>query len=74
MESPTDFELDQWEKEAKRLVMCTDCFGVGQKHWSATDRWELCPVCEGLGKAAAEPHVLRLVAEVRTLRGTDEEP
>lgn len=65
MQSPTPFELEQWEKEARRLIICTTCYGSGE------DRWNLgraCPTCEGSGRSAAEPHVLRLIAEVRRLR------
>lgn len=65
----TDFELEQADKEAKRLITCTGCYGVGQKHYAKPhDRWEICPVCNGLGRAIAEPVVVALVAEVRELR------
>lgn len=65
----TDFELEQVEKEAKRLITCTGCYGVGQKHYAKPyDRWDICPVCNGLGRAVAEPAVIALVAEVRDLR------
>lgn len=63
----TPFEREMWEKEARRKIMCTGCYGVGQKHRKDTDRWELCAVCEGLGKAEAEPHVLKLLAEITRL-------
>lgn len=65
-EPVTDFELEMWEKDAKRLIICTSCFGSGE------DRWNLgraCPTCEGTGRAVADPHVLRLIDEVRRLRG-----
>lgn len=64
----TDFELEMWEKDAKRLIICTGCFGSGE------DRWNLgkpCLTCQGAGRAEADPHVLRLVAEVRRLRGAE---
>lgn len=65
----TDFELEQAEKEAKRLITCTDCYGVGQKHHAKPhDRWEICPTCNGLARAVADPLTLQLVAEVRRLR------
>lgn len=62
----TPYELEQWEKDAKRLVICTDCYGSGEDRWN---QGRACPTCEGLGRSAAEPHVLRLVAEVRRLQG-----
>lgn len=67
-DAPTDFELEQWLKEAKRLITCTGCYGVGQKHVRATDTWNLCETCNGSSKAIAEPHVVRLVEEVQRLR------
>lgn len=68
MEIPTEFEISQWRKEAKRLITCTSCYGVGQKHVRATDTWDLCATCNGTGKSVAEPHVLRLCDEVERLR------
>ena len=68
MTTLTDFQLEMMEKDAKRLVICTGCYGVGQKHYAKPeDHWELCPVCEGLGRAAADPDKLLLIAEVRRL-------
>lgn len=64
----TAFELEQWEKSARRLIQCTSCWGVGQKHEQYKDRWELCKVCEGMGKSAAEPHVIQLIAEIHRLQ------
>lgn len=68
MERPTDFDLEQWEKEAKRLVMCTGCYGVGQRQAWGQDNWLLCERCKGSGKAEAEMHTLQLIAEVRRLK------
>lgn len=67
-EIPTEFEISQWRKEARRLVMCTGCYGVGQKHDRATDTWLLCEICNGVGKSVAEPHVIQLCEEVERLR------
>lgn len=67
-DSPTDFELGQWEKEAKRLVMCTGCYGVGQRQAWGQDNWVLCDRCKGAGRAEAELHTLALIAEVRRLK------
>lgn len=65
----TDFELEQAEKEAKRLIQCTGCYGVGQKHVARPqDRWEICPVCQGLGRSIAEPQTLEMIAEIREWR------
>lgn len=69
MESPTDFDLEVWEKDAKRLVMCTGCYGVGQRQAWGQDNWTLCAQCNGDGRSAAEMHTLALIAEVRRLRG-----
>ena len=67
-EIPTEFEISQWRKEARRLITCTGCFGVGQKHQRSPDSWLLCEICNGMGKSAAEPHVIRLCEEVERLR------
>lgn len=68
----SDFELQQIEKEAKRLIVCMPCGGSGQIHRrkSRTDegRWEICERCSGEGRAIAEPHVLLLIDEVRQWR------
>ena len=64
-----DFELGQIEKETRRLIICTGCYGSGQREWS-DGRCEICERCNGLGKAAAEPHVIRLVELVRTMDAT----
>lgn len=66
MEIPTDFELDQWAKDARRLITCTGCYGSGEDKWN---EGRACPSCQGAGRAAAEPHVIRLVEEVRRCRG-----
>lgn len=59
------FDLEQLKAEARRLVVCTGCYGSGEDRWN---EGRACPECRGSGKAAAEPHVLRLVAEVERLR------
>ena len=65
MEAPTDFELDQWAKEAKRLITCTACYGSGEDRWK---QGYCCQTCEGAARSIAEPHVVRLVEEVQRLR------
>ncbi len=70
MEPLSDFELEQMEREARRLVICTGCYGSGEDRWN---EGRACPTCQGAGKAAAEPHVQRLVDEIRRLRGAHEE-
>ena len=65
METPSDYDLENWLKDASRQIVCTGCYGSGE------DRWNLgraCPVCAGSGRSAAEPHVLRLIAYVYKLR------
>ena len=65
----TDFELEQAEKDAKRLIQCTGCYGVGQRHYAKPhEHWEICSVCSGMGRSIAEPVVVELVTEVRELR------
>lgn len=71
MSAPTDFELEQWEKDAKRLITCTGCYGSGEDKWN---QGRACPTCQGMGRAEADPHVIRLVAEVRRLRGENGKP
>lgn len=63
----TMFEREQWEKEARRKIICTGCYGVGQRHDRKSDRWEACPTCQGGGRSEAEPHVLRLLEEISRL-------
>lgn len=65
MTSPSDFEMEQWEKEARRLIVCTNCYGSGEDRWN---QGRACPVCEGNGRSVAEPHVIRLIEEIRRLR------
>lgn len=65
MEIPTEFEISQWRKEAKRLITCTSCYGSGEDRWN---EGRACPDCSGVGRAIAEPHVLRLCEEVERLR------
>ena len=67
-EAPSEFELEQWEKDAQRLVICTGCYGSGEDRWN---QGRACFTCEGAGRAQAEPHVVRLVAEIRNLRGAN---
>lgn len=66
MESLTAFELDELEKDAGRLITCTGCYGSGEDRWN---EGRACPRCKGSGRAVAEPNVLKLIAEVRSLRG-----
>lgn len=62
MELPTEFDLETWEKDAKRLVICTGCYGSGENRW---EQGRACLTCQGEGKSAAEPHVLQLISLVR---------
>ena len=68
----SEFELSQTEKEAGRLIVCAPCGGSGQihrrKNRSDEGRWEVCERCEGAGRAIAEPHVFRLIEEIRQWR------
>lgn len=64
-EAPSDFELEWWEKDAKRLITCTSCYGSGEDRWH---QGHACPDCAGIGRSIAEPHVVRLVAEIRRLK------
>lgn len=66
MEAPTEYELDTWLRDAQRRITCTGCYGSGEDRWQ---QGRACPTCAGTGRAEAEPHVIRLVAEVRRLRG-----
>ena len=61
----SEFELDQLEKDAGRLITCVGCYGSGEDRWS---EGRACSRCSGLGRSVAEPEVLRLVAEVREWR------
>jgi len=65
MSEPTAFEIDMWEKDAKRLIVCTGCYGSGEDRWN---QGKACPTCSGEGRSAAEPHVLRLIQEITRLR------
>lgn len=65
MENPTDFEISEWRKEAKRLITCTSCYGSGEDRWK---EGRACPSCNGTGKAIADLHVVRLCDEVERLR------
>lgn len=57
-------KLDTWEREARELATCTTCYGSGEDRWQ---QGRACPVCQGRGKAAREPHVIELVGLVRAL-------
>lgn len=59
-----EHKLDVWEREARLLVTCTDCYGSGEDRWR---EGRACGGCEGHGRAAREPHVLELVSLVREL-------
>lgn len=69
---PSDFELEVWSREASSLITCTGCFGSGQRYRHDRERdsgrWELCERCQGSARCEAEPHVMRLIAEVRRLK------
>lgn len=65
IDPPTDFEISQWRKDAKRLITCTACYGSGEDRWN---EGRTCPNCEGTSRAVAEPHVVRLCDEVERLR------
>lgn len=65
MEPISDFELTVWEKDAAHLVTCTGCYGSGEDRWN---EGRACPTCVGTGRAPREPHVTRLIAEVRKWR------
>ena len=65
MSEPTAFEIESWEKDAKRLIICTGCYGSGEDRWN---QGKACPTCQGEGRAPAEPHVLRLIQEITRLR------
>lgn len=71
-EPATEFELEQWTRDATRLVTCTGCYGVGQVQRRASRRdpdvWELCARCDGSGQSVADPAKLRLIVEVRQWR------
>lgn len=58
-----DFKLDRLAREARELATCVACYGVGESR-SAPGR--ACETCDGRGRAAREPHVLELVALVRS--------
>lgn len=64
-DAPTNFEIDQWRKDARRLITCTGCYGSGEDRWN---EGRFCPTCRGSGRSAAEPHVMRLCDEVERLR------
>lgn len=67
IERLSEYELDQLEKDAGRLIVCTGCYGSGEDRWT---EGKACPVCRGTGKSVAEPSVLRLITEVRGYRRT----
>lgn len=56
--------LDNCEREARQLVHCTGCYGVGEDRHAPG---RACPVCQGSGRAPREPHTIELVALVRQL-------
>lgn len=56
-------KLARWSRDARQLATCSDCYGVGQD--MRADDCRACPVCNGSGKAAREPHVVELVDLVR---------
>jgi hypothetical protein len=70
-DAPTSFELEQWEKDARRLITCGWCGGAGQ--WFARQyrhqegEWQECPKCDGKGKRAADLDKLRLINRLRAV-------
>ena len=68
----TDFELEQWEKDANRLILCTWCGGSGhvfaRQYRHEEGEWKLCGECHGEGRRRADLHVVRLVRELREHR------
>lgn len=64
IDAALEFKLTGWEREARQLVICTGCYGSGEDRQR---EGRACPVCQGSGRAAREPHVLELVALVRQL-------
>lgn len=71
LDIPTEFELEQWEKDARRLVTCGWCGGGGQ--WFARQyrhqegEWQQCPKCDGEGRRVADLDKLRLINRIRGL-------
>lgn len=60
----TKFQIDRMEENAKRLIICTGCYGVGQREFR-DGSCEICKVCNGEGRSAAEPHVLKLIEDLK---------
>ena len=60
----TEFEIKQLEQDARRLIVCTGCYGSGEDRWN---EGRACPTCSGAGKSAAEPRVIELIQRVRQL-------
>lgn len=65
IDPPSEFEISEWRKDAKRLITCTSCYGSGEDRWK---EGRACPACNGTGKSVADPHVVRLCDEVERLR------
>lgn len=70
MTETLDFKLDRWTREARELATCVACYGVGE---SRSSPGRACETCDGRGRAAREPHVLELVALVRSRDAVIEE-
>jgi len=62
VEETIEAKLARWSRDARQLATCSDCYGVGQD--MRADDCRACPVCNGSGKAAREPHVVELVEMV----------
>lgn len=58
----TSFEMQQLEQDARRLIVCTGCYGSGEDRWN---EGRACPTCKGAGKSAAEPRVIELIERLR---------
>lgn len=58
----TEFEIKQLEQDARRLIVCTGCYGSGEDRWN---EGRACPTCSGAGKSAAEPRVVELIERLR---------
>lgn len=54
--------LEAWQREARELATCSDCYGVGEE---AHQPGRACWTCAGQGRAAREPHVLALLDLLR---------
>lgn len=65
----TEFEIKQLEQDARRLIVCTGCYGSGEDRWN---EGRACPTCSGAGRSAADPRVIELVKALREARAHNE--